>query len=178
MEGVTECKLIDLIKFTNGSANDEEVDKIFGEYKIKGKIYGEIDIFKSSKGSVIRYTNSKDWINFINFLIYKNVPVENKTGSDIDNNEIIIIVDCGYQFKKLFASQHNNNILVIEFEQMLDNTFLLNLDKHIKLTIWSNVGLIDDYMKQIDQINGGLCNGGLLGESIIGVFRSMASRDY
>lgn len=165
MEGMTECRLSRLLNFSNVPSAKELVKLPFEEYKAARQIVGDINIFESSRGPVIRYTNSKDWIRFVSFIVRKHL--EDNADS---RNGAIVVVDCGHQFRRMFAGKED--VLVVEFEDVLKGDGLLaSLDRHITLTIWSNVGLIEDYVSCIDLVNLRFADSLLLGTSLLGVFR-------
>ncbi|ODQ45174.1 hypothetical protein PICMEDRAFT_73952 [Pichia membranifaciens NRRL Y-2026] len=165
MEGITECRLADILKFSGVPSAKEIVTTPFDEYKAGRQVAGDINIFESSRGPVIRYTNSKDWIRFVSFIVNRHLEGDKRKG-----NGVVLVIDCGYQFRRLFAGK--DSILVVEFEDVLKvDGPLAGLDRHIELTIWSNVGLIEDYLNCIDVINLRFADGLLLGTSVLGVFR-------
>lgn len=160
MSIVTECSLLDILKVDNVPNDYELVKSSISEFKDTPTMAsdGELHIFESTRGVIIRYTNTKNWIKYVRYMVDKYF-----------NDGKIIIVDCGYQFTRLF--QNDNRVVVIEYEDMIkdksENHSVFDLDEHVAVTFWSNVGLVDGYSEQLQRM---MVNKLVLGVVVVGVF--------
>jgi hypothetical protein len=163
MDTTVEYRLLDLVQFINTPNDLNTVENALQELKSNKSLDGEISISESTttKGIIVRYTNIKDWIQFVNCLVENN-----------KDKGTIVIVDCGYQFTKLFKLE--TDIMIAEYEDIINgnnnnnNNRILELDEHIAVTIWSNVGLLENYSEQVKGFREK--SGPVLGTMVLGVF--------
>lgn len=159
-KGITEYKLVDLLKFQNEPSEKELIYKPFeqftGNETNKIAIDGEMNIFDKStnRGVVIRYTNSRDWIRFVKYLVSENAGT--------DQDRIVVIIDCGYQFNRLF--RNDPKVVVIEYvDPSYVEGVLQSLKRPVRCVVWSNVNIVRG------GAGVGLC-GGALAVRVEGVF--------
>lgn len=149
---VQEFKLIDLIQVSDKHESIEEAKHFvsgYREYLTTSKLHmeGQLDLLQSSYGCVVRYTSTRDWIGYLWYMVetIKNKPMGNKS--------VCLIVDCGYQLRKLFKNdQHVKLLTMEEFENMNLKKDMEELDKHVELCIVSCAGVVDKYVSRIVKV--------------------------
>lgn len=174
IENIKEFKLNEIIKILNKPNSKELIEIPFKEFKIKysDKIIGDINIFNSNKGQIIRFTETKDWIRFVKFIVEKNC----NNNCNNNYNNCIVLIDFGFQFYKLFEG--NEKVILVSHDEIAGTNGARRVEfnmkfrekiknKNLILNIWSG-GVGDEY--------GGTCTctdlpcgGGAAVENIFGI---------
>lgn len=162
IEGVKEYSLRDIVT-VDGIPNTVALAKhVANEKKL------QLDVFPSAIGATVRYTSTRDWISYVYGV------VDGFTGcSKGDKGSVIVLVDVGYHFARVFKDDDRVVLLTLEqFALGLDGP-LGAVDSHVAVCVVSCAGIAQGYLQTVQDVlesaGGGVDEGSTLGNVLVGV---------
>lgn len=176
---ITECRLVDLLQITRDDCtfDEEMVYSAFQEFLRLNEPLGEISISMSKRtngdgmGAFVRYTESRDWIRFVKYLVDKSSSSSSSgsSGSSGDGGDgVVVIVDCGWQFHRLF--REDRRVAVVACEEAALEALKVGLARHVTGVVCSNPGVAGAVAGGEGGHVAGVAGAGVF--SVAGVFRS------